>query len=299
MTGSEVEIVLHAPWLTTAAYAWSLGVVVVIVVLLFRSLNSRTAVRQSKPDALLPETSRAKPSFRSWDGARPLGCEVRALTSQVAASQLGKLRDARALVERLEAAKATSTDIIEFSFKPDKKSNLDFSLAFVEGGDLYFSEQADSFPLGLLPALTLWREVEIVVTHLPRLLRRQVDKLEVKHAFAPNDQLYSVRYRGVGPIPSIDDFVNATLFDVCDVPDERGAVLIHISDPQHKADSYRGVALPPPPSGYKRNHGLSIVCHLTPSRGGADLPHGRLDLTVIGKIHLPVSRWLLPTPLIR
>jgi hypothetical protein len=87
------------------------------------------------------------------------------------------------------------------------------------------------------------------------------------------------------------------MYDLADEPDEPGAILIVLETPPGHAQSYRGCALPATQTGYARARDLLAVAHVTPVDGYES--HGRLDFTAIGKVRLPISRWLLPSPLIR
>ena len=266
------------------------------------------AWRRARSRARQPKNTHVKPpaevtlsealSASAWDSTRPLGVELSSLPAGVAAEQLTKLREARAISQHVEAVMAVSLDKIEITVSPDAHSQFELSLAFVGDRELYFSESGRGFPVALLPCLTLIREVDLVLAALPRLMRAQIEQLAVVHAFAPNDLLYGVRVRGFGPIPGIDDYGNATLFDVADVPEGFGSVLVYADNPPRNAATFRRQPLSQPPRGFHRTHGLSVVGQLGASRVTAG-PYGRIDFAVTGKVHLPVSRWLLPKPLIR
>ena len=275
----------------------------------------------------------------SWDGARPLATAIDGLDDATAVWQLSKLREARQLVAHMRDAKAQSSDVLEFAFvSPDENSSLTFSLAFMPDGDVIISERARGFPLGFLPYFSLIREVDLLPSLLPPEIARPLEKLSIRHRFANNDLMYHVRARGFGPIPGADDFYYVLLFDVTDAPHEHGAVLAFVETPPAGANVYRGLELPPcTKRGYTRTTGLGVVASLTPTSNShrrgypsmdrgeavprnesrpmdrgeaalhgaaaeaaeADAEHGWMDLELIGKVALPIPRWLLPSPLIR
>jgi hypothetical protein len=234
-----------------------------------------------------------------WGSVRPLGTELSRLTTAASEAQLRKLHEARDLVRRMEAAKASSDDTFSFSCEPDEHSFFEVSFAFVGDGEVYFSEVGRAFPLGLLPWCALVREIDAVHDHLPPAIRRLVERLAVRHAFAPNDVLYSMRVRGFGPIPGLDLVPNVTLFDVADEPGERASIIAHVESPPADLRRFRDVEIAPPPPGYHRAASSKIVGFITPSRESAGFAHGRINFMVTGKVRMPISRWLLPTPLIR
>ena len=294
----------------------------------------RTASTGTVPTATLAEAR----SPDSWDGARPLATAIDGLDDATAVWQLSKLREARQLVARMRDAKAQSSDVLEFAFvSPDENSSLTFSLAFMPDGDVIISERARGFPLGFLPYFSLIREVDLLPSLLPPVIARPLEELSISHRFANNDLLYHVRARGFGPIPGADDFYYVLLFDVTDAPHD-GAVLAFVETPPAGANVYRDLELPPcTKRGYIRTTGLGVVASLTPTanshrrgyppmdpgeavpktesnpmnRGEAALhgaaaeaaeaeaEHGWMDLELIGKVALPIPRWLLPSPLIR
>jgi hypothetical protein len=294
----------------------------------------RTASTGTVPTATLAEAR----SPDSWDGARPLATAIDGLDDATAVWQLSKLREARQLVARMRDAKAQSSDVLEFAFvSPDENSSLTFSLAFMPDGDVIISERARGFPLGFLPYFSLIREVDLLPSLLPPVIARPLEELSIRHRFANNDLMYHVCARGFGPIPGADDLFFVLLFDVTDAPHD-GAVLAFVETPPAGANVYRDLELPPcTKRGYTRTTGLGMVASLTPTanshrrgyppmdpgeavpkkesnpmnRGEAALhgaaaeaaeaeaEHGWMDLELIGKVALPIPRWLLPSPLIR
>mmetsp|Transcript_1094 Transcript_1094/g.3020 ORF Transcript_1094/g.3020 Transcript_1094/m.3020 type:complete len:238 (-) Transcript_1094:228-941(-) len=104
-------------------------------------------------------------------------------------------------------------------------------------------------------------------------------------------------------------------------------MLAMFETPPKGARTHRGAVLPPcVQRSYSRTHGLRLVAYFTPSSAPSSVPaampisrplslsseqfelmekeggeaqHGRLDLEVIGKVRLPIPRWLLPAALLR
>lgn len=271
-----------------------------IALLLFRHLNRRT-LRATK--------SKSKSKNRVsqvWGDTRPLGTELKQLPDDTATWQLSKLCRARALWEELEDAAANgANDSLTIVAEPDALSSFELSFAFADGDELYIREKIRGFPLGLVPWLSIVREIDAFLSQLPSKITDHIDQMTVAHQFARNDLLYRLRLRPFGPIPGIDDAYSALLFDVADEepPDEcdgdHRAVLVYVESPPDDATSVRGVTIEAPRSGCKRTRNLHVVGYVTPSVIGATEPHGRLDVDVMAKLQLPFPRWLIPKPLLR
>ena len=267
------------------------------------SSNARARVTVTRPtlaEAVRPE---------AWANARPLATELATLEDETAVWQLTKLREARALFAAMEAAKARSHDVLEFSFHPDELSTLSFSLAFGEDGLVHFSETALAFPLGFLPYLSIVHEPDLLKTLLPAALARPLDEFSTRHSFAANDRLFRVKLRGLGPIPGVDDHVSGVFYDLADDPSgvcplhtalappvrltpeppapplrtAPGAVLALFETPPADAAVFRGLELSPcsPRPAYTRTRAFGLMAYLTPSSAGSEA-HGRLDVQVSG-----------------
>ena len=199
----------------------------------------------------------------------------------------------------MHAAQAGTDDRLAFTFTPDGPhgcSEFTISLAFVDG-HVFVTERGRQFPLGIVPFLSLLHEPDLIVSILPSVLARPLRPLGLLHAFAENDLLLHCRMAGFGPIPGTELVASTLMYDLADEPCEPGAVLIVLETPPAHAQSYRGFALPEEQTGYTRARDLLAVAHVTPVDGCES--HGRLDFTAVGKVRLPISRWLLPSPLIR
>ncbi|KAL1499405.1 hypothetical protein AB1Y20_011610 [Prymnesium parvum] len=264
-----------------------------VVLLLLERCIARLLRRLSPPLPPSPPAATTPPqcSSLSWDEVMPLGALPAQMAEAVSASQHAKARAAGEQFAALDAAIASCDDTLHFTSVADAHARLALSLAFADGL-LYFSTRCAAFPLGLLPSLTILHEFDLILAWLPPLIRSQVDHIRVAHSFAPNDQLVASRIRGFGPIPGIDDVWNFVVFRA------GAALVVHVEDPPRGATTFRKFALPPPPHGYSRLHGLLVVAHATPSRAPTP-PYARLDVAFVGKVFFPVPRWLLPTPIIR
>lgn len=241
---------------------------------------------------------------KSWDSTTPLGMSRTDMDPALIEVQLATLCRARSVSKDNEQVRKTTEDVIDFSFQVDEHASFELSLAFTKTGELHFVERAHNFPLGFLPWLAFVKEFDLAHSLLPPIVRSVVERLGISHKFAVNDQLYFYRSRRFGPIPGIESYIATTLFDVADEPeDPAGAVLVRVEGPSTPSSNdtrncFRGVTLDAPPPGYERTQDISIVGYIAPSTTLPG-PCGRIDFRVLGKVRLPVSRWMLPNVLLR
>lgn len=231
-----------------------------------------------------------------------MACEIGQLPTEVAGWQLLRLARARNTFTEMQSDSRLSHDVLEFVFQPDDQSEFRISLAFLNGS-VYVMERGHHFPIGFLPLISLLREPDLLVSILPPALAWPIQTFCRLHMFAGNDWLYHCRLRGFGPIPGVEAIASCLLYDVADMPCADGSILLAVETPPDGASSFRGVCLPEHTHGFQRVGDLGLVAYLGPSASSHQAAHcvggDRLNFTMVGKVRMPISRWLLPNALVR